>query len=111
MMHLRDDLSERFERELTALEEDLKMPYVTSVERIAEARGEASGEARGRVGGAASVILSQLRRLCGPLPEGIEERVRKLSMERLESLGEAVLSLRSLQDLEAWLASKAKPAE
>ncbi len=44
MMHLRDDLSELFEQQLNDLEEELKMPYVTSVERIAEARGEARGE-------------------------------------------------------------------
>jgi hypothetical protein len=91
MMQLRDDQNERFTQDLTALEESLKMPYITSVERIAEARGEAN------------VILRQLRKLCGPLPEGVEARVRKLPTERLEALGEAVLGLRSLQDLEAWL--------
>jgi len=103
MMHLRDDLSERFEQELTALEESLKMPYVTSVERIAEARGKASG--------GATVLLRLLGKLCGPLPEGVESRVRKLSMERIEALGEAALGLRSLEDLEAWLASNEKPTE
>jgi hypothetical protein len=98
MMHLRSDLSERFEQELTALEENLQMPYVTSVERIAEARGTAN------------VLLKQLRKLCGPLPEGVEDRVRKLSLERLEALGEAVLDLHSLRDLEAWLDSHEMPA-
>ena len=43
MMNLPEDLSQKFEQELSALEESLKMPYVTSVERIAEARGEARG--------------------------------------------------------------------
>ena len=41
MMHLREDLSRKLQVELTDLEESLSMPYVTSVERIAEERGEA----------------------------------------------------------------------
>jgi hypothetical protein len=32
MMHLREDLTERFKQELDELEESLQMPYVTSVE-------------------------------------------------------------------------------
>ena len=109
MMHLRNDLSERFEEELIALEDSLKMPYITSVERIAEARGEALGEARGAVRGGASVLLRQLGKLCGPLPRGVEERIHKLSLERLEALGEAVLGIESLQDLESWLDSNEGP--
>ncbi|MCR4411789.1 MAG: DUF4351 domain-containing protein [Thermoguttaceae bacterium] len=103
MMHLREDLSQRFEQELTAFEESLNMPYITSVERIAEARGEARGEAQGRVEGGATILLRQLVKLCGPLPQAIEDRVRRLSLERLAALGEAVFDFRSLQDLQSWL--------
>jgi hypothetical protein len=113
MMHLRADLSERFEEELIALEDSRKMPYITSVERIAEARGEARGEVRGEARGAtrggASVILRQLGKLLGSLPEGVEERIRRLTLERLQALGEAVLGFKSLQDLESWLDSNEKP--
>ena len=41
MMHLRIDLDERFREELDDFEEDRQMPYVTSIERLAEARGTA----------------------------------------------------------------------
>jgi hypothetical protein len=75
------------------------MPYVTSVERIAEARGEA----RGKVEGGATVLLKLLARVCGPVPEELEQRVRRLPIERLEALGEALLDFRSLQDVQAWL--------
>ncbi len=57
MMGLREDLSHRFEQEVTDLEGSLNMAYVTSVERIAEARGEAR------------LLREQLVRSCGPLPE------------------------------------------
>ena len=71
------------------------MPYVTSVERIAEARG--------RTEGGASVLLMQLARTCGSLPEEFEERVRELSFESLTELGQAVFDIRSQADLQSWL--------
>ncbi len=94
-MHLTQDWSQRFEEELKTLEESLNMPYVTSVERIAEARGEARG--------GANVLLKPLAKLCGSLPEDTEQRVRKLPLRRLEDLGEALLAFRSLEDLHNWL--------
>jgi hypothetical protein len=90
-MSLREDLSRRFEQELTDLEESLNMPYVTSVERIAESRGMAS------------VLLLQLAQTCGSLPEEFEARVRELPFESLKELGQAVFDIRSLSDLQSWL--------
>jgi hypothetical protein len=54
---LPEDLSRKFEEELVVLEESLDMPYVTSVERIAEERGETRGETKGGV----LVLLESLR--------------------------------------------------
>ncbi len=102
MMSLREDLSEKFEQELTDLEESLNMPYVTSVERIAEARG--------RTEGVASVLLAQLERTCGSLPEEFEQRVRELSYESLKELGQAVFDIRSLSDLQSWLDAREESA-
>jgi len=85
------------------------MPYVTSVERIAEARGEARGEARSQslaeARGGASVLLEALGKLCGPLPESLEQQVRQLSIARLKELGKMLFDFRSLRDLQAWLES------
>jgi hypothetical protein len=74
------------------------MPYVTSMERITEAKGEAKG--------AANVVLKQLAKVCGPLPEELEGRIRDLRLQGLEALAEAVLGFQSLKDLEAWLGSR-----
>ena len=95
MMSLPEDLSGNFGQELNALEESLNMPYVTSVERIAEARG--------KVEGGASVLLAQLTKLCDPFPEDLGQRVRQLPIERLKELGKALLDFRSVQDVQAWL--------
>ncbi len=95
MMSLPEDLSRKFEEELVVLEESLNMPYVTSVERIAEARGQTKG--------GAAVLLGPMTRICGAIPEDLEQRLYRLPIERLAELGEALLDFRSLDDLRAWL--------
>jgi hypothetical protein len=105
MMSLPEELSRKFEGDLIALEESLNMPYVTSVERIAEERGESRGEARG----GAAVLLEAITRLCDPLPDGLEQRVRRLPIERLKELNKALFDFQSVQDLQAWLDAFEEP--
>jgi hypothetical protein len=95
MMHLRVDLERQLTREIVEFEEARKMPYITSVERFAEARGEA----RGRVG----VVLSLLAEVCGSLPEEYDDRVRTLPAAVLDQLAKALLRFQSLDDLHDWL--------
>jgi len=99
MMSLPEDLSRKFEEELVALEESLNMPYVTSVERIAEARGKQDGKQEG----VQSLLLRLLTRICGPVPDDLQQRLYRLPLEGLQELGEALLDFRSLDDLRAWL--------
>ncbi len=75
------------------------MPYVTSVERIAEARGEARGEA--------AMAIRLLTRICGPLSAALDERIRQLPIQKLEVLSDALLDFQSADDLTAWLGSNA----
>ncbi len=103
MMHLRDDLSERFKHDLDQLEESLQMPYVTSVERLAKAEGRAEGKVEGKAEGGATVLLKQLAKLCGPLPEDTRQQIQRLSIEQQAMLGEALLDFHSLADLHDWL--------
>jgi predicted transposase YdaD len=74
-------------------------------------RGEASGEARGvamgQVQGEAKVTLRQLGRRCGPLSAEQESLIRRLPLERLEALAEALLDFEGMADLNAWLAVNA----
>ena len=75
------------------------MPYVTSVERIAEARG------------GVSLLLRQLAKVCGRLPEDVTNRIRGLPLQQIEELSEALLDFRSLADLQNWLGPGDGPAE
>ena len=74
---------------------------------LAEGRQEGREEGReeGRQQEAASVILRQLARRCGPLSESTTARIQSLPLEQLETLAEALLDFQSADDLAAWLAS------
>ena len=73
------------------------MPYVTSIERNAEARG--------REQGGTIVLKRQLARICGALPSDVEARVGQLTFEQIQVLSESLLDFRSLEDLTNWLAT------
>ncbi|NMG20163.1 DUF4351 domain-containing protein [Brasilonema bromeliae] len=49
------------------------------------------------------LIIRQLNRRFGEIDSSLIERVRELSIEQLEALGEALLDFSALTDLEAWL--------
>jgi hypothetical protein len=66
---------------------------------------EQQTEARGVERGERSLILRQLNRQVGEVPESVRSRVAALSISQLEELGEALLDFTSLADLEVWLAA------
>lgn len=58
----------------------------------------------GREVEARSLILRQLTRRVGELPQEARSQVESLSLEQLENLGEALLDFTSMTDLNSWLA-------
>jgi hypothetical protein len=65
--------------------------------------GIQQGEAIGLQKGEAKVVLRLLNRRFGQLPPHITETIQKLSVEKLEDLGEALLDFESQADLINWL--------
>jgi predicted transposase/invertase (TIGR01784 family) len=66
--------------------------------------GLREGLQAGRKAEAESLIIRQLTRKLGTeLPEALQEQVRQLPLETLESLGEALFDFTALADLETWL--------
>ncbi|WP_423202549.1 DUF4351 domain-containing protein [Microcystis flos-aquae] len=57
------------------------------------------GEQRGE----AKLVLRQLQRRFGEIPQNLEETIRNLPVERLEDLGLALLDFDTLTDLDNWL--------
>lgn len=72
-------------------------------EQQTEQRGIEQGIEQGIERGERSLILRQLTRQVGELPEPVRSQIEALSIISLEPLGEALLEFSSLSDLEAWL--------
>jgi predicted transposase YdaD len=72
-------------------------------ERQGEKRGEQRGEQRGEHKEALKYTLRLLNRRYGEIDLSITERVRELSTEQLEQLGEEFLDFSTISDLVTWL--------
>ena len=60
------------------------------------------GREEGREEGEKSLVLRQLARRVGELPQEVRQLVESLSLEQLENLGEALLDFSGMSDLDAW---------
>ena len=65
--------------------------------------GRQEGKQEGKQEGEKNLILRLLHRRIGEIDALLIERITGLSIEQLESLGEALLDFSSVADLEAWL--------
>ena len=52
---------------------------------------------------AEKLVLKQLNRRIGEIPQNLTERIRELPLNEIESLGEDLLDFQSLSDLVSWL--------
>ena len=75
------------------------MSYITTGERIGYERGEQEGRQKQ----AREIVLRQLQRRVGELPQEVIEEIQALSLEQLESLGEALLDFTTMDDLLNWM--------
>lgn len=71
-----------------------------------EKQTEARGIQLGAEQEARSLVLRQLTRRVGELPESMRSQITAMSLTQLETLGEALLDFASLSDLETWLAQE-----
>ena len=87
------------------------MPYVSSAERFGIEKGLqkgikkgfktgiAQGARMGRQEGEATLLHRQLARRFGSLPEWVDERLRRASIDELETWGDRVLDATQLADV------------
>jgi len=68
-----------------------------------KAQGREEGREEGRREEAVSLILRLLNRRLGEISSTLSQQIRELSLEQLETLGEALLDFTSLTDLTTWL--------
>ncbi|CAK0764111.1 hypothetical protein CCP3SC15_3080001 [Gammaproteobacteria bacterium] len=65
--------------------------------------GRDEGRAEGEIKGKIALIERQLRRRFGQLSPHHETAIRRLSLERLETLSEDLLDFHAEADLAAWI--------
>ena len=65
-----------------------------------------AGLEQGRLEEGRSLIIRLLRYKFGELSPSLQDRIQVLSLEQLESLGEALLGFTQVSDLERWLAQR-----
>ncbi len=69
----------------------------------AEQQGEQRGEQKGQQKGRTQLIIRQLKKRFGEIPEAISSQVEDLSVADLDNLGEDFLDFNNLEDLLSWL--------
>ena len=94
--NLRENL--RVNQQLEADDRELIMRLEPLYQRDREQAKE-----EGRQEGEQDLILRQLNRRIGEINPSLIERIKGLSIEQLENLGEALLNFSSVADLETWL--------
>lgn len=99
-MRLPDTLEQQFLREVRALEEAKKMPYVTSAERFGLKKGREEGLKKGRVEGKAAVLLRQVMRKYGPeAAAGYREQFERADADTLLEWSERLLSADRVEEI------------
>ena len=99
LLHLPKALEAEFWQELKTYEEERKVPYITSVERIGYDRGKISGFEEGE----RSLVLRQLGHKFGELSVSTSDRISTLSIRKVEALSKALLDFSAIEDLTTWL--------
>jgi hypothetical protein len=103
VMALPAELERRFRDELTRLEAEIHMPYITSIERMGIEKGIQQGIEQGIQQGIHQgemlVLRRQLTRRFGPLPAWAEQRLEEASVALLEAWAERVLDAARLEEV------------
>lgn len=109
MMRLSPSQEQRFRDDLMQLEEDMKMRYVNSVERLAREEGLAKGMQQGvqqglqegmehgRRAGKALVIGRQLQVRFGELPDWVQAKLNAASETQLDAWTDQLLTASSIE--------------
>ncbi|MEI6044133.1 MAG: DUF4351 domain-containing protein, partial [Chloroflexota bacterium] len=108
IIRLPEELDQEFRREVIRYEEEERMPYVSSIERLGREDGLKEGLEKGRQEGTLILILRLLKRRFGEQAPEVEQALSTLSLGQLEALGEAILDFSNQTDLALWLQAQGK---
>jgi predicted transposase/invertase (TIGR01784 family) len=102
-LRLNESETRVFTAEIDKLETEVRENVMQIMTSWTE-QGIEQGIKQGKEQATRALILRLLHRRVGDVPQPLEARVRELSLEELEALGEALLDFAGVADLEQWLA-------
>jgi hypothetical protein len=104
MMELPPELEQSFRVEIYRFEEERRMPYVTSVERLARQEGLAEGRQEGLIEGLQEGITLALESKFGSASKKLLRKVRQLNdVERLRGVADALRTAATLHKVSELL--------
>lgn len=91
ILALSPKLELKYSQEIHHIEEELKMPYITSMERIAENRGIQQGEVQ--------MLLELMEYKFDTVPENYRTRIKSADLQHLRTWGRNILKANTLDDV------------
>ncbi len=88
-------------QEIAQIEEERRMPYITSVERIGLQEGKLQGLQEGTVQGQRTMLRRLVQARFGTVPEALGRQIDAADQERLEQLADQIGTASLLADLDA----------
>ena len=95
MLQLPEELELEFAHDLIAFEEQAKMPYVTSVERLSHQEGHREGHQEGE----ARILLRLVTLKFGPPSDAVRQRIETADAETLLAWSERILTAQCLDEV------------
>lgn len=102
VMGLPEELEEQLWTEIQKIEEEGKMEYISSVERIGIKRGIQQGMQQGTM----KLLSRQIARRFQVSPDSVQPMFAGLTTEQLEELGERFVDAESLDEIRGWAEEK-----
>lgn len=103
VLALPKEVDHHFWKELSSLEENMKMPYITSVERIGMEKGLEKGRMEGRMEGlregVGRTLIRMIQRRFGSVPDWVNDRLAAADLDTLESWSEKCVDADALQTI------------
>lgn len=105
------DLQREYRDEIERFEEERKMPYVTTIERMGIEKGLQQGLEQGLEQGrrqaSEGFVLRYLKHRFGELNKEMEAAIQALSLDRITQLSNVMFDFESLGDVILWLRENA----
>ncbi|MGD1865009.1 MAG: DUF4351 domain-containing protein [Phormidesmis sp.] len=106
VMTLPPALEEVFRADLETYEREKNMPYISTIERMGEARGEARGKLEGKLELLHVLLTAQV----GGISVETTEQMKQLSIEQMDQLALESRGFTSIDELTEWLKQKNSPS-